>query len=432
MENVDRLMAMFPNSSRNAALSWLLVGLLVVIAVGGGWLEEYTSVLFAVVAVAVATAPAITFRDPTIMPPWYFLFLVALPVLWEAFGPQPLATGIVPALAIGTLGLLVVVELHRFTSLRLVPWFSIVLTVVLTLAMIGLLNVLRWSSDTLFGTTFLLDGRSQDAINAAVMIEFSYAVVAGLLAGFVVYVHFRLSRNEAHSRTAVPPTPERDLGDDRAVDAVVLSDRLGIPIGRQEALTRAMQLVLVGILVYGLVVRDLPVVTNAVLAIVITFIPAMLRQNYALPIEPGLALWVTSAVFFHTLGTAALYDAIAPYDHLTHTLSASVVAAGGYAVLRAIHLHERSIHFPPWAMFTFLIAFILAIGVIWELLEFVADQGALALGMDPVLAQHGIDDTIVDMIFNVVGAILVATWGTLYLVELSERLAELLEERLEA
>ncbi|ELY73895.1 hypothetical protein [Natronobacterium gregoryi] len=431
MENVDRLAAMFPSSSRNAVLSWLLVGVLALIAIGGGWLEAYASVLFAVVAIVIATAPAVTFRDLTVMPPWYFLFLIALPVLWEAFGPQPLVTGIVPALAMGTLGLLAVVELHRFTSLRLVPWFSVVLTVVLTLAMIGLLNVLWWSSDTLFGTTFLLDGRSQDAINAAVMIEFSYAVVAGLLAGLVVYAHFRFSDETVGSRTGTAPSPEPDAEAARSVDPVVLSDRLGIPTDRQHALVRAMQLVLVGILFYGLLVRDLPVITNAALALVITFVPAMLRQNYALPIEPGLALWVASAVFLHTLGTVALYDAIAPYDHLTHTLSASVVAAGGYAVLRAIQLHERSIHFPPWAMFSFLLVFILAIGVIWEILEFVADQSALALGLDPVLAQHGIDDTIVDMIFNVFGAILVAAWGTLYLVELSEGLADLLEERLE-
>lgn len=426
MEEIDRLSAMFPESSRNAVLSWLLVGALGAVAIGGGWVDAYESVLFAVAAIVIATAPAIAFRDPTVMPPWYLLALIGLPVLWEAFGQQPFVTGVVPALAMGTLGLLAVVELHRFTSLRLVPWFSVVLTVVLTLAMVGLLNVLRWSADTLFGTAFLLDGRSQDAVNAAVMIEFSYAVVAGILAGLVVYGHFRLAADPTDSRTATTPPPDPD----RDVDAAVLSDRLGIPNGRQRALVRAMQIVLVVILGYGLVIQDLPVITNAALAIVVTFIPAMLRRNYALPIEPGLALWVASAVFLHTLGTVALYDAIGPYDHLTHTLSASVVAAAGYATLRAIHIHDRSIHFPPWAMFAFLIAFILAIGVIWEIFEFVADQGALLLGLDPVLAQHGIDDTIVDMIFNVLGSIVVATWGTLYLVELSDELAALLEERL--
>ncbi len=80
-------------------------------------------------------------------------------------------------------------------------------------------------------------------------------------------------------------------------------------------------------------------------------------------------------------------------------------------------------------MFAFTIVFVLAMGVVWELLEFAVDQGALLLGMEPILAQHGIDDTIVDMVFNTLGAIIVATWGTVYLTEVSETFADLLEER---
>ncbi len=108
----------------------------------------------------------------------------------EAFAPQPLVTAVVPSLALATLGLLLAVELHRFTPLRLVPWFAVTLTVLFAMAMGGLLNVLRWSADVLVGTTFLLDGRSQDAINAAVMIELGYVTAAGLLAGAVFYYYF--------------------------------------------------------------------------------------------------------------------------------------------------------------------------------------------------------------------------------------------------
>lgn len=54
------------------------------------------------------------------IPPWYFVGLICLPVLWEAFAPRPLMTAVVPSLALATLGLLMAVELHRFTSLRLV------------------------------------------------------------------------------------------------------------------------------------------------------------------------------------------------------------------------------------------------------------------------------------------------------------------------
>ncbi|AGB40009.1 hypothetical protein [Natronococcus occultus] len=426
MSEIDRLTALFVESSRNTALSWLLLAVLGASFVGGILLGRYESVLFSGVAIAVIAAPAAKFRDPTLMPPWYFVGLICLPVLWETFAPRPLLTAVVPSLALATLGLLIAVELHRFTSLRLVPWFAITLTVLFTLAMSGLLNIVRWSADVLFGTEFLLDGRAQDAINAAVMIEFIYATIAGLLAGAIFYWYFRTGSAHASPRMAASSAPRTE---DEDVEGVVLSKRLGIAKRRQLQLVRLMQLVLVGVLAYGVWTLELPVATNAALALVITFIPVILDRDYHIAVEPGLALWVTSAVFLHALGTAGLYDAIARWDNLTHTLSATVVAAAGYATLRAIHLHGRNIHLPRWALFAFTVVFVLSMGVVWEILEFFVDQGALRLNVDPVLAQHGIDDTIVDMLFNTLGAIIVATWGTVYLTEISESLAEQLENR---
>ncbi|WP_049889165.1 hypothetical protein [Natronolimnohabitans innermongolicus] len=426
MSDTDRLAALFVESSRNTVLTWLLVAVLGAGLLGGGLLERYEAVLLSAVAIAVIVAPVIAFRDPTMLPPWYFVALICLPILWDAFVPRPLTTAIVPSLALATLGLLLAVELHRFTTLRLVPWFAVTLTVLFTLAMGGLLNILRWSADVLFGTTFLLDGRTQDAINAAVMIELVFVTFAGILAGGLFYLYFRAADSRSDSAMVAPPVSGSNAAD---VDGVVLSDRLGFSVRRQTQLVRFMQIVLVVVLLYGVWTLQVPVATNAALALAITFIPAVLERDYHIAIEPGLALWVASAVFFHALGTAGLYDAIAPYDHLTHTLSATVVAAAGYAAIRAIHLHDSVVHLPRWAMFAFTLVFVLAMGVVWEILEFVVDQGALALGMEPILAQHGIDDTIVDMLFNTVGALLVATWGTVYLTEVSESLANELERR---
>ena len=458
MSASDGLAAYFGRSRRNAVLTWLLVVVLGVTIVAGAFLDRREPVLFSVVTIAVVAAPVIKFRDPVVVPPWYFVGLVCLPVLWEAFTSAPPATGFVPSLAVATLGLLMAVELDRFTPLRLVPWFAVVLTVLLTLAMSGLLNVLRWSSDVVLGTTYLLDGRSQDAVNAAVMIEFVYATVAGVVAGAVFYLYFkRVGRGGATpdgpssstrtssamgegdgsvpSQTLGEPDPvgEADTVEDSAVEdatGVLLSDRLGIATRRQVQLVRFMQVVLAGLFVYGLWSRQIAVVTNAALGLGITFLPAVLKRDYEVAIEPGLVLWVTLAVFLHALGTAGLYDAISTWDHLTHTLSATVVAATGYAALRAIHLHSDRIHLPRWALFSCLLVFMLAMSVIWEILEFVVDQGALRLDMEPILAQHGIDDTIVDMIFNLIGSVIVATWGTVYLTEVSESLARTLEARL--
>lgn len=427
MTDTDRLAALFVDSPRNTILSWLLVAVLVGNLGGGVLIGRYEPVVFSTVAIVLAVVPAVKFRDLTVMPPWYFLGLVCLPVLWETFAPRALATSVAPNLALATLGLLLMVELHRFTALRLVPWFTVVLTVLFTLAMAGAVAVLRWSSDVLFGTSFLLDGRTQDAINAAVMIEFGYATVAGLLGGVIYYQYFRTVSGQSGFRLAASTASDATT----PTKSAVLSDRLGVSLKRKMQLVAGMQVVLVGVFVYGIWTRQLPVLSNAAIALAITFIPPVLERDYEISIEIGLALWVTTAVFLHALGTAGLYDAIAPWDHLTHTLSATVVAATGYAALRAIDLHTDRISLPPWATFAFTLVTVMAMGVIWEMLEFVIDQGALVFGLDPILAQHGIDDTAMDMIFNMIGAILVSIWGTMYLVELSESLAAQLEKRID-
>ncbi|WP_339106304.1 hypothetical protein [Haloterrigena salinisoli] len=425
MSDDDRLATLFSESIINVLRSWICVLVLASSAVIGMMIGRYEAVLFSLIAVVIILVPVLMFRDLTVMPPWYFLVLVCLPVLLGTFVPTVPVTTFFPSLALATLGLLLMVNLHRFTSLRLVPWFTIVLTVLFTLAMACALNLLRWVSDILFETSFLLDGRTQDAINASLMIEFFYVTTAGLVAGMIFYRYFQQVSQQPVSRMVAPSPPERKT----PAESAVLSERLHVSTARQRQVALTMQIILSLVLVYGIWTQQLSLFINATVALAITFIPAVLGRDYGIPIEPGLALWITSAVFLHALGSIGFYGIIPSWDTLTHTLSATVVAAAGYTTLRAIHLHATAIHLPSWAMFIFTLVFVLAMGVIWELLEFFTDQGALLFGLDPVLAQHGINDTISDLLFNTVGALLVATWGTAYLIRVSEHLATQLESR---
>lgn len=424
MSDIDHLSAIFIESSRNMVFAWLLIIVLAITVLLGFATARYEQILYGLMALCIIIAPSVVFRDPTIMPPWYFIALICIPLLWEAYIPYQFETAIIPSLAIATLGLLMVVELHRFTILRLVPWFAITLTMLFTLAIGGVLYVIQWSTDVVLGTSLLLDGRSEEAINATVMIEFIYFTVAGILAGILFWLYYRHASADPTARMAVPESPQPERED---VTGVQLSSRLGISVKRQTQLARVMQFLLSLILLYGIWSRQIEIITNASIALLITAIPPILERDYHIAIEPGLVLWITSAVFLHTIGTAWFYDTIAHWDHLTHTLSASVVAAGGYAVLRGIHLHVETIYLPRWALFSFTIVFVIAMGVIWEILEFFIDQSALMLGIQPILAQHGITDTMLDMIFNIIGAVIVAAWGTVYLTEISESLANWLE-----
>ncbi|GAB7118891.1 hypothetical protein JCM9743_13530 [Natrinema sp. JCM 9743] len=192
----------------------------------------------------------------------------------------------------------------------------------------------------------------------------------------------------------------------------------------QRRLTRVLQLVLVGLVAYGILAGQPKAVFNGGIGLLITFLPALLERNYDLPLDPWLALWVTSAVFLHTLGSAGLYGRIGWWDHLTHALSASLIAGIGYTTARAIDLHVADIHVPRRIAFVYIFVVVMAFGVGWELFEFGLDRVAAETGLTMPLAQHGLDDTVRDLMFNTLGALLVAMFGQAHLTGVAETVRE--------
>ncbi len=191
-----------------------------------------------------------------------------------------------------------------------------------------------------------------------------------------------------------------------------LSDRM------QIRLTRAMQAVLVILLVLAVWQRDITSALGAGVAVMLTLLPAILERDYAVPLDAGLTAWLTGAVFLHTIGTRfALYTTVWWWDHLTHTMSASTIAAAGYIVIRALDRHSDDISVPPRLLFVFVFLATMAAGVFWEVLEYVLFDLTRALGSAPLLTQHGIGDTMLDLTFDAVGAVIVAVWGTVYLTD---------------
>ncbi|WP_324664705.1 hypothetical protein [Haloarcula sediminis] len=188
----------------------------------------------------------------------------------------------------------------------------------------------------------------------------------------------------------------------------------------QRRLTRGMQLLLLGLVCYGFVAGRPKAITNGGMGLLITFLPAVLERNYQLPIDPWLGLWITTAVFLHTAGSAGLYGQIDWWDHLTHAMSASVAAAVGYTAARALDLHSDEIHIPRRFFFVYIFIFVLSFGVIWELFEFALDILDDLTGLTMPLAQHGLDDTVRDSMYNSLGALVVAIFGQAHLTSVAE------------
>lgn len=191
-------------------------------------------------------------------------------------------------------------------------------------------------------------------------------------------------------------------------------------IRTQRRLTRSMQIVLLGLVGFGLLDGHPKAIINGSIALLITFLPGILERNYNVPLDPWLGLWITSAVFLHTLGSAGLYSQIFWWDNLTHAMSASLIAGVGYTVTRAIDLHHEDIHIPRRFTFIYIFVTVLAFGVLWELFEFGLDITADLTGLTMPLAQHGLADTVRDLMFNSVGAFFVATFGQAHLSDIAD------------
>lgn len=198
----------------------------------------------------------------------------------------------------------------------------------------------------------------------------------------------------------------------------------------QVRLSRGMQAILLAIFVVAVWQRDIPGAIGAGVSFGLTLLPAILERDYEVSLDAGLTAWLTAAVFLHAIGTRfALYRSVWWWDHLTHTLSATVVAAAGYTFIRALDEHSDDIAVPPRLVFVFVFLATMAAGVVWEVLEFLLFDLTRALGSAPLLTQHGIEDTMLDLTFDAVGAVIVATWGTVYLTETVQMVVSHLDGR---
>ena len=215
-----------------------------------------------------------------------------------------------------------------------------------------------------------------------------------------------------------------------------LREFIGISDDQQRLATSAMQYALFGMITVGFYEGSMGVMVNAGIGFVVTYVPAILERDYDIPMDPALVLWITTAVFLHAFGTLGLPgDVLSPYrsiwwwDHLTHTLSASIVAAVGYTAVRALDDHTDALDLPPKFVFVFVLLFTVAFGVFWEVIEFALGELAAATGSQGVLTQYGLEDSMKDLLFDTLGGVVVGLWGTAYLSDVTGALSAKLDAR---
>lgn len=180
---------------RNATLSWALVGFLVLGVVTSAARGDLIWAGFALVVAALTVLPPVLLRRSTAMLPWEVTALCALPILGRAFSTVTLTGQLATYLSVAAIALVVAVELHLFTPVRMTDSFAVAFVVVATLAMAGLWAVVRWVVDLTLGTALLLDPAVPEAvIERQLMWEFVASTAAGVIAAlvFTLYVRRRI------------------------------------------------------------------------------------------------------------------------------------------------------------------------------------------------------------------------------------------------
>lgn len=179
---------------------------------------------------------------------------------------------------------------------------------------------------------------------------------------------------------------------------------------RLKLLSRTMQAAMLAIAIAGILTGHLTWVPASVVALIMTEIPSILRRDLRLVLPAELNFWIVFALFLHVWGgVSGFYDNVPGWDHVTHALSSSLIAALGFIVVLSVDQFAKTIFLPRRFLGLFIALFTMAMGVLWELMEFSLDAWTESH------MQYSLDDTMLDLFFDGMAGIAVAAVGAHYL-----------------
>ena len=181
-------------------------------------------------------------------------------------------------------------------------------------------------------------------------------------------------------------------------------------------LTYGIQAVLVIGLLLFLHFRSWENVFLTTLVILLTLVPAFLFRRYRVVIPPEFQLVAAAFVFLSLFMGSALdfYYHFWWWDLVLHTASGFLLGIIGFVALFVLNQTDRvrPVMTPGFIAF-FGVTFAVTLGVAWEIFEFIADTIRPELNMQST--ETGVRDTMVDLIVDTIGAVIVALMGYAYL-----------------
>jgi hypothetical protein len=168
-----------------------------------------------------------------------------------------------------------------------------------------------------------------------------------------------------------------------------------------RAVERAIRWAIVAVFGAGVRRRNPGAVANAVATLGVTLLPDLLERQCGVAFRPWQRVYAGVAMLAHAVGMLGPYDGVGWWDHVTHTMSATLL--GGI-----VHVAARRRGRDPESA---VIGAVAVGGVCWEVLEYAIRAVCKRLGIEPLLIPYSARDTALDLAFNLAGALLVVAFG---------------------
>jgi len=162
----------------------------------------------------------------------------------------------------------------------------------------------------------------------------------------------------------------------------------------------------------------------SITALLFTVMPAIFSERFKIKLPltflAAISIFVFSALFLGEVFD--FYERFWWWDVGLHGISA--IGFGIVGFLFVFYLFQGDLYAaPPWALSMIAFCFALAVGALWEIFEFLMDQG---FGL--TMQKSGLIDTMWDLIVDAIGAFTGATAGFLWLKGRQRGLSALIEE----
>ena len=195
---------------------------------------------------------------------------------------------------------------------------------------------------------------------------------------------------------------------------VKMSETIGkIPLKKKIgiSLSYLMQALILIYAIYSFCMLDYLYGIWSLFAFFLTLTPLVLKRRFDITLPWELSLLIVLALYLHVGGgVLGLYELFYPfYDKFAHLISSIVVAVLGFTSAVVLDQYVESVKMDRYFVAFFVVIFTMAIGSLWEIGEFVSDTFLLTQ------TQHGINDTMLDLIFDLIGGSIVGLLGAVYL-----------------